>query len=44
MYYREATMARRELDRMASIIARLELEISQGSGSRPANLPIFRIR
>ena len=44
MYYRDAMMSKRELERMAGIVARLEQELSQGSGSRPANLPIFRVR
>jgi len=43
MYYRQAKLAQRELERMAGIIERLELELDdQDSGS--ANSPIYRIR
>lgn len=39
-----AKMARQDLERMAGIVWRLELEIARDQGGRPANLPIFRIR
>lgn len=42
-YFRDAKIARRELERMAGIILHLECELSQDSGRRPANLPVFNV-
>lgn len=42
MYHRQATMAQRELDRMAAVVLRLELEIGHQDG-QAANSPVWRL-
>lgn len=42
MYYREAMATRRELDRMASIVLKLEQELA-AAGTGAANSPVWRV-
>lgn len=44
MYYKEAMMSKREIERMAATVSRLEEELARDCGQRPANLPIFNTR
>lgn len=41
LHYRQAKIAKRELERMAGVIWRLENEFLKHQDGRPANLPIY---